>query len=81
MTGSGSFAAKAIIGLLTACALLIVVAANWHLVYVAIHSQPECVTHIRPGESAKGGPQFAAAKSSCTPTYAGERPQQARIEK
>jgi hypothetical protein len=46
--------------------LLLVLIANSHLVYVAIMSQPECVTHVRQGEgSAKDG-RFSAARSSCT---------------
>jgi hypothetical protein len=48
-------------------ALLLVVIANSHLVYVAIVSQPECVAHVRQAEgSAKDG-KFSAARSSCTP--------------
>jgi len=42
-------------------------AANGHLVYVALTSQPECVAHVRSGASAQDG-MLSAAKSSCTPT-------------
>lgn len=44
--------------------LLLLLAANGHLVYVATTSQPACVDHIRPGEI---DPQnrFRAAKSAC----------------
>ena len=42
-------------------------AANGHLVYVAMTSQPECVAHVRSGGPARDG-SFSAAKSSCTPT-------------
>jgi len=39
--------------------------ANAHLLYVAITSQPDCVDHVKPGESSRGG-TFSAAKSSCS---------------
>jgi hypothetical protein len=51
--------------LLAAVAVAAVIAANAHLIYVAIASQPDCVTHVRPGERA--GRQFSAAQSSCSP--------------
>jgi hypothetical protein len=47
-------------------ALLLLLAANSHLVYVALTSQPDCVAHIRQGEGAKDR-KFSAARSSCTP--------------
>jgi len=53
--------------------LVLLGAANWHLVYVAITSQPDCVAHARLGE---GDPQrgiLGAARSSCTPQTAGGR--------
>lgn len=53
------------IGVLIAAGLLLVAAANWHLVYVAVTSQPDCVAHLRAGTGQSG--QFSAAKSSCTP--------------
>ncbi len=54
--------------LLVAAGLLLVVAANWHLVYIAVMSQPDCIEHLRPGESNSANPRaFSAAKSSCTP--------------
>lgn len=43
-------------------ALLVVVLANAHLVYVAMNSQPDCVAYVRPG--AEDG-SFGAAKPSC----------------
>ena len=53
---------------LVAAGLLLVAAANLHLVYVAVMSQPECIAHLRPGESSPANPgAFSAAKSSCTP--------------
>ena len=45
--------------------LLVFFAANAHLVYVAVTSQPDCVDHLRPGEHATG--RFSAAKSACSP--------------
>jgi hypothetical protein len=53
------------IWLLVSGGLLILAAANGHLVYVAMTSQPECVSHIRQGE--RSGEQFSAAKSACSP--------------
>ncbi len=51
--------------LLVSAVLLLVGVANWHLVHVAMTSQPDCVAHQRLGNSAPGG--FSAAQSSCTP--------------
>lgn len=42
--------------------ILLLIAANVHLVYIAMTSQPDCVTHARVGETI-----HAAAKSACTP--------------
>lgn len=53
------------IWLLLGFGMLLVVAANGHLVYVAMTSQPDCVAHIRHGEGTQG--RFGAAKSSCAP--------------
>lgn len=41
----------------------IFLAANAHLLYVALQSQPDCVAHGKPGMATPG--QFSAAKSSC----------------
>ncbi|MGE0652495.1 MAG: hypothetical protein AB7P12_12200 [Alphaproteobacteria bacterium] len=43
--------------------LLMVIAANVHLVYVAMSSQPDCVEHIRAAGDAPG--TFRAARPSC----------------
>lgn len=51
--------------LLVGAGLLLVGGANWHLVHVAMTSQPDCVAHQRLGNGAAGS--FSAAKSSCTP--------------
>jgi hypothetical protein len=51
--------------LLVAAGLALVIGANWHLVYVAVKSQPDCVAHLRSGDGARGA--FSAAKSACSP--------------
>jgi hypothetical protein len=56
---------RRVIGVLIGAGLLLVAAANWHLVHVATTSQPDCVAHLRAGSGQPG--QFSAAKSSCTP--------------
>lgn len=48
--------------LLVPAGLLLVAAANAHLVYVAVTSQPECVPHLN--EAGTGG-SYRAAKSAC----------------
>lgn len=54
------------IWLLVGAGLALVIGANWHLVYVAVTSQPDCVAHVRGGANGPAG-SFSAAKSSCTP--------------
>jgi hypothetical protein len=54
------------IWLLIGAGLALVIGANWHLVYVAVTSQPDCVAHVRTGANGAPG-SFSAAKSSCTP--------------
>lgn len=60
---------KAAIWLAIGLGLLLIVAANGHLVYVAISTQPDCVDHVHPGNLNKDGDrtQFRAAKSACSP--------------
>ncbi|MCG7393209.1 hypothetical protein MHY87_09850 [Microvirga sp. ACRRW] len=48
---------------LAAAVLLVVAAANVHLVYVAVESQPECVAHLKEVGSKAGA--FRAAKPAC----------------
>lgn len=48
-----------------AAGLLLLAGANAHLLYVAMSSQPDCVDHVKPGETSRGG-MFSAAKSSCS---------------
>ena len=52
---------------LVAGGLLLVAAANWHLVHVAVRSQPDCVAHVRLGEATGGAGMLGAASSACTP--------------
>jgi hypothetical protein len=58
---------KVAIWLLICIGLLVLVAANGHLVYVAMTSQPDCVAHVRQGEGNGTHERFSAARSSCTP--------------
>lgn len=48
--------------LLVPAGLLLVAAANAHLVYVAVTSQPDCVPHLK--EAGTSG-SYRAAKSAC----------------
>ena len=45
-------------------AMLLVVLANVHLVYVSVLSQPDCVAHLKPGLGGDGS-VHSAAESSC----------------
>ena len=66
-TASRHVRTKAVLWGAIGAALLLLLIANSHLVYMAFVSQPECVAHVRQGEgSAKDG-KFSAARSSCTP--------------
>jgi hypothetical protein len=55
-------------------ALVLVLAANAHFLYVAITSQPACVAHVRAGEGSADRRLFSAAQSSCSPSRTGETP-------
>ena len=46
-------------------AVLIVVLANAHLIYVATTTQPQCVAHVKGGEQDRPRGAFSAAKPSC----------------
>lgn len=48
----------------TIAALLLLVFANVHLVYVSMLSQPDCVAHLKPGLGGDGS-VHSAAESSC----------------
>ena len=49
--------------LLAAAVLLVVAAANAHLLYVSLVSQPECIAHLKETGSKAG--EFRAANSAC----------------
>ncbi len=46
-----------------AAVLIVVAAANAHLVYVAVASQPECVAHLKEAGTQAGA--YRAAKPAC----------------
>jgi hypothetical protein len=60
---------RLIAGLAVLAAILLLVGANAHLLYVAVTSQPDCVDHVREGDAGKGTGTgtFRAAKSACSP--------------
>jgi hypothetical protein len=49
--------------LLVGAGVLVFCGANAHLVYVAMSSQPDCVTHLK--EPNPGSGAYRAAQSSC----------------
>lgn len=54
--------ARAIVGLAVLAGIGIFAAANAHLIWTSVHSQPNCVPHLKlPGEDGR----FRAAESSC----------------
>ena len=59
-----SFGRKVAVWLTVGAGLALIVAANWHLVYVATASQPDCVPHLRQSDGSAD--RFRAAVSSCT---------------
>ena len=71
MSGAGAatqqFRTKAVVWAAICAGLLLVLIANAHLVYMAAVSQPDCVAHVRQGESTPKEGKFSAARSSCTP--------------
>jgi hypothetical protein len=58
---------KTLIWLFVALALVFLAAANFHLLYVATTSQPDCVAHVGQGEGSAERKLFSAAQSSCSP--------------
>ncbi len=58
---------KAAVWIAIGLGVLFLVAANGHLVYVAVTSQPACVDHVRQGDLDNAKNRFRAAKSSCSP--------------
>lgn len=71
MSGASSIkralAGRTAIWLAVAAGLLLVLGANAHLVYLAVTSQPDCVAHLKPGQSDGQGGTFSAAQSDCSP--------------
>lgn len=57
--------ARVRIGLCVMIAIVAVLLANAHLVWVAVSSQPDCVAHVRGGDSDRPAGSYMAAKSSC----------------
>jgi len=53
--------------LVLAVAIVAILAANAHLLYVAISSQPDCVAHVMQGDAGTEPGRFSAAQSSCAP--------------
>jgi hypothetical protein len=64
-TSHGGWKTKSIVWLSAGLGLIVLAAANAHLLYVAVSSQPDCVGHLRPGEG-NGTTSFSAATSSCS---------------
>jgi hypothetical protein len=59
------FAGRTTMWLAIAAGVLFLIGAHVHLVYVAVTSQPDCVAHLKPGDS--NGQAFSAAQSACSP--------------
>ena len=57
----------ALVWVLVGGGLILVAVANWHLVSVALRSEPGCVSHVRLGEGPTSAAPFSAAESSCSP--------------
>jgi hypothetical protein len=60
---TGLFRRNTVLWLAVFAGVLLIVAANGHLVYVAATSQPACVPHLRQSDSQAD--RFRAAVSSC----------------
>ena len=54
---------RLIVGALIAGVVVLFTAANAHLVYVSVTSQPDCVDHLK--DSGGGSGRFRAAQSAC----------------
>lgn len=62
-TGGPRIPGRLLAGLVAAGLLILVAAANGHLVYVAVTTEPDCVAHVEAGNDAPG--TYSAAKSAC----------------
>ena len=65
--GSQRSRARVALWLSIGAGVAILFAANWHLVHVAMSSQPECVAHLRLGDANPARGAFSAARSACAP--------------
>lgn len=61
----GARKTKSLVWLSVGLGLIGLVAANAHLLYVSVSSQPDCVAHLRHGQG-NGTTSFSAATSSCS---------------
>lgn len=61
----------AAVWLLVAGGGLLLAAANWQLVDIAIGSEPACVAHLQQGEGNAARGEFSAAESSCSSPASG----------
>jgi hypothetical protein len=57
-----------LVWILVVFGLIVVLAANAHLVYVATTSQPDCVSHVRRDETSPAALSYRAAESACSPS-------------
>ncbi|MBL0935439.1 MAG: hypothetical protein IBJ07_11900 [Rhizobiaceae bacterium] len=62
MKASSPIRTRWLVWTLIPAAFIVFAAANIHLVYVAVTSQPDCVPHLK---EAGAGEAFRAAKSAC----------------
>lgn len=60
-----SMRTRLIVGACVAAGLAAFVAANAHLVYVSVMSQPDCVAHAKETGGGTAGTTYRAARSSC----------------
>ncbi|MGB3386956.1 MAG: hypothetical protein WBA88_03135 [Pseudaminobacter sp.] len=56
---------RLIVGACVAAGLAVFVAANVHLVYVSVTSQPDCVAHAKEAGTGSTATAYRAARSSC----------------
>ncbi|MBN9557774.1 MAG: hypothetical protein J0I26_09640 [Alphaproteobacteria bacterium] len=56
---------RLLLAALIGVAVLVVIGANAHLVYVSTTSQPACVTHVKSGGGAAAPGVYSAANSAC----------------
>ncbi|WP_024312065.1 hypothetical protein [Sinorhizobium medicae] len=63
MTKAAGRRSRSLLGWWGLVAAAVFLAANAHMLYVAIDSDPGCVAHLKETGSAPG--QYRAAKSSC----------------